>query len=1062
MKNFFASILITAAGLTLAGAASQPPPTSTSPIYINSAPLTTPPQIDARAFWNQSSFDVVTSLPFVAQNVLFWTNNGVMSGSPGYRFENDTTGKVSLKNKKKLLLNSKFLQLPSAVFYNDGNISGTALVSVNATNIINPGRIDVGEAGKIKLLATNGTVDLVRGGLRVGAATGLSAPCSFVSTLNTVFISDRAIVDQYWGAGNNDFLGTNGQPLNLRLLTNQFGVPNYSLPNPRSSSHQVLEVFSGFSRPFTNLVSLPSFGGCSSGFTAYLHTNSTIGTSILVSVVFVPTNSLLDTGKLFTEVRFAQVFGPAGFGYAPVVEFRSVDFDIVDQQNSTNYFTFVDTSAVATNITLLRASAFSSGSLSARRPSTYNWINGRYCNFDSSGLFSVIDPANGIFDPGIFYSPQFRTNTVNTLYAADSVSVGAGGSSLVTPITLGVNPALTDPTNFAGSVNIVAGNLNLADARIRASEFIGIRTANLISNSFAQLDAPFIDFNVRSTNSLLLISNIVPATVNRLFGTVSAYSSVWNVDVTNYVSTPSTNGTNVLTPQVNNVRYHVLMVENCLQSAQPVTMNRFAASAPNLVLADNLAINSALNIEAAALTLEKTGGLSLPAGASLAFTNARHLLNFTNRGSINVPAAALFGDFQIGHVGPGNIPPLNNFVNHGAISASSIYGRATNVEITGAVVSPATLTANGGIVKLTGSSVAVADAEVRANSDLEIHGGNVRLQNTYLSAGITNDPLGRYIRGSLVIEATNSLGDESGTMTTNDWFVTSGVRLTARPAHPGDLLGTHVHSTAGPLIASTIVWAGVDLGAVPAGFSNNLALGRLTLNGLGGNQFRFKSATHANALYVDYLELLNDATNYDFTLGVDSDFIIYFANSNIRPEKLIPDDPNNPAGRRLRWVTNYAGAQSSTNLVYPNGVTYTFNTALVQSRNQDSDGDGELNAFDCTPIPVPGFDTTGAQCALIPLPLAAGRPKAASAAGLTGTDFGLNLELSANGQMAVLSWNAPARSTSHIEFSASLAAGSWQSLTNFINGPDDARVTVRDAASAPLRVYRVRVDAGKP
>ena len=1052
MKIFLTSLLLTVAGLTLAGAAPKPVPTSTSPIYINDAPLTTAtraPQIDARAFLNRSSFDVFTSIPFVAQNVLAWTNNGVMTGTPGYRFENDTTGKATGKKKKQLIANSKFLQLPSTVFYNDGYISGGSLVSINATNIINPGRIDVGEVGKIILLATNGTVDLVGGGLRVGAASGLLAPCNGINSIGTTFTSESSIVDQYWGAGRNDKLGTNGMLLDLRLAASI-----YSLPNPRTPLHEVLQPLLGTSRPFTNIFSLPSFSGCSTGYAAYVHTNFNNATSITVNVVFVATNSLLAPDNLFTEVRFAPVSGRAGFGYAPVVEFRSVDFDIVDQRLATNYVTFADSSAVATNITLLRASTFSTGSRTARRPSTYTWIAGRYCSFDFS------ETNNSVFDSGAFYTPFFRTNMVNTMYAADSVSVGAASSLTLGTTLLGVNPSLSDPTNFDGTINISAGNLNLSGARIRAADYIGIRTPNLISNTFAQLDAPFIDFDVRSTNSLLLVSNIAPTSVNRLFGNISVYSSVWNVDVTNFVSAPSTNGSNVLVAQLNNVRYHVLLVDNCLQSAQPVTINRFAASASNVVLADTLSINSGLKLEAANLTVEATGGLFLPAGSSLAFTNTRRLLNFTNHGLVSVPSAALFGDFQIGHVGAGNIPPLDNFVNDGFIFASSIYIRATNAQHTGGTNFPALLNANGGLVKMSAARITVTNAEIRAGSDLEIHGLNVDLRNTYFSAGITNDLFGRYIRGSLVIDATNSFGDVDGTMTTNEWFVTSGVRLPRRPAQSGNLLGTHITSTAGPLIISTIVWPGTNLGTNAAGFTNNLALGRLTLNGLAGNQFRFKSATSGNALYVDYLELLNDATNYNFALGVDADFTIYFADSNISPQKL-----DEISGGRVRWVNTYAGVQSSTSLVYPNGVTYTFNAGLVRNKDLDTDGDGVVNLDDCTPIPVPGFDTAGDQCALIPVlpsPLSASRPKAARVGVLAGSDFGLKIVLSADGQQAVLNWNAPARSASRVEFTESLAGGAWQTLTNFINGPDDARVTVRDAAGAPLRVYRVRVDAGKP
>ena len=93
---------------------------------------------------------------------------------------------------------------------------------------------------------------------------------------------------------------------------------------------------------------------------------------------------------------------------------------------------------------------------------------------------------------------------------------------------------------------------------------------------------------------------------------------------------------------------------------------------------------------------------------------------------------------------------------------------------------------------------------------------------------------------------------------------------------------------------------------------------------------------------------------------------------------------------------------------------------------------------------------------------ASASPATDAATGAATSDLGLNIALSLNGSEAVLHWNAPALSTSRVEFTGSLATGNWQTLTNFINGPDDARVTVRDAARSPLRVYRVRVDAGKP
>jgi hypothetical protein len=227
-------------------------------------------------------------------------------------------------------------------------------------------------------------------------------------------------------------------------------------------------------------------------------------------------------------------------------------------------------------------------------------------------------------------------------------------------------------------------------------------------------------------------------------------------------------------------------------------------------------------------------------------------------------------------------------------------------------------------------------------------------------------------------------------------------------------------------------------------------LGRLTLDGAGGNLFRFRSATANNALYVDYLELLNDATNFNFAVGVDAGFTIYFADSNIGPEKI-----DKGGGGRIRWVRDFAGPQSSTNLVYPNGVTYPFNVGLVQSKDIDSDGDGIVNRDDCTPIIPPGeeLNTNLWFGALCPVPDLAQR--------LSTPGIGLGIAHS-SGQEIVLSWTAPAGSANTVEFSESLPAASWQTLTNFINGPVDARVTVKDAVGVPLRVYRVRVDAGKP
>jgi hypothetical protein len=55
---------------------------------------------------------------------------------------------------------------------------------------------------------------------------------------------------------------------------------------------------------------------------------------------------------------------------------------------------------------------------------------------------------------------------------------------------------------------------------------------------------------------------------------------------------------------------------------------------------------------------------------------------------------------------------------------------------------------------------------------------------------------------------------------------------------------------------------------------------------------------------------------------------------------------------RLRWVPAYAGYFSSTNFVV-DGVTNTYNAALAQSPDIDSNGNGLANAYDPSPFFTP-------------------------------------------------------------------------------------------------------------
>ena len=137
-------------------------------------------------------------------------------------------------------------------------------------------------------------------------------------------------------------------------------------------------------------------------------------------------------------------------------------------------------------------------------------------------------------------------------------------------------------------------------------------------------------------------------------------------------------------------------------------------------------------------------------------------------------------------------------------------------------------------------------------------------------------------------------------------------------------------------------------------------------------------------------------------------------------------------GGRLVWVSSYAGAYSSTNLLYPDGHIYTFNRALVMSQNIDSDGDGIVNYYDSTPIPPPGA---------VKLTIT-----------ITNEPAGSKL----------ISWPTIGNSTNTLYFSTSSAGPNWQPLTNFVFGPINGTATVLDTSTSSTRYYRLRLDPRVP
>jgi hypothetical protein len=579
-----------------------------------------------------------------------------------------------------------------------------------------------------------------------------------------------------------------------------------------------------------------------------------------------------------------------------------------------------------------------------------------------------------------------------------------------------------------GRIEVLGSDVNLEETRVRADSAFTLRaTNNLVGNRLPQVDAPFVNLDVRSVLPELVVANVAPLTVRRLSGTINAWSGVWE----NFETDLSGGTTNTIT-----VLTHVLIVDSFLQAVRPVVVNEFSVRGTNFVVQDQLNIGKSFRMEGHSWHL--TGGLTLPFGYSLGASNLVNLRHFTNDGVINITGSENFGmDRTLSY---------SNYVNHGTNVAAAHYIRSRYFENT------ACLQANGGMFNLVALTVRLEGApliqettvtniifggtnflitnivtlqaapKIEGVSDVQIFARDLTASNSILSAG------------RLILGVTNRLTD-GGPAATNQWSVSSGFQLLRRPP-TSDLLGTHLRSTLPARRQAEHVWAATNLGVSAAGFTNNLALGKLTLNGGSNCLFRFAGVGASNALYVDFIELqdvpfdrlLNASLSaFNALFAINPNLTIYFANANVPVGKL-----NGAANGRFRWVQTYTGPLSSTNITYPSGNTYTFNIALVTSNDLDSDGDGIVNSEDPTPVYV-------AESAVLSVSLAA-LPE----------------------RCVELGWTALAYSSNFVEFKASAGAPSWLVLTNFKMGGLTWPVSVMDPVptNGSSRVYRLRVDPG--
>ncbi len=336
-----------------------------------------------------------------------------------------------------------------------------------------------------------------------------------------------------------------------------------------------------------------------------------------------------------------------------------------------------------------------------------------------------------------------------------------------------------------------------------------------------------------------------------------------------------------------------------------------------------------------------------------------------------------------------------NFMNYGLVSDQGSSFSSYNLLSSGAI-------SNGlGSFALQSLDTTLTNGMITAAGDVSITTASLTTSNLVIQSG-----------RSLNLQVTNLLTDGvptgPGIVTNgNIWVVggasSVGLSLPVKPTLSG-LLGTTITNNAPATKKVLNTWAGQDDGVSAAGFSNNAAIGRLILVGGANGVFTFSGTGTSNALYVDDIEFVNQATNRDthgdpIALTNTANLVIYYAQAlfnGVSVAELLDHENNN----HLRWVPEYVGHYSSEELFY-NGTTNFVNAALANSPDIDSNGNGIPNAYDPSPFFISSQVNLAAT--FVNLPPA-------------------SLELT---------WQTIPEATNVVQYTTNLLSPNWTDLTNF-------------------------------
>ena len=636
----------------------------------------------------------------------------------------------------------------------------------------------------------------------------------------------------------------------------------------------------------------------------------------------------------------------------------------------------------------------------------------------STNILSFGDPAGGV-------PPNFTvSSSANPLYNTNSYAVPSFVANLLSPGTVTTNiysylNAQLIPSDVSlnsvlhGAPNLLPGRLEITASKSLNLSQAGVSVNNyLLLNSTNEFDAdaqsafavPYSDLYLGRTNGYLTLTNLIASTLPTWSGSVQAWGTTWTFTDTNKSLTRNFDTNGIL--GTNNIlyEYRVLVVSSQLtpySGSQQGTVNLNASN--TVVISDALNVTSNLFVNCTNLVLTSNGtgvGASSISGQlnvenyNLSWQAATpRLNNLLNNGQINLSYSGvnIFGSSSA---------PYGSLINSGLISCAS--GATFN---TGDFENYGTLSSGAGKLIVQSSTTTMTNAEVWVGTVYSNAATTMSISGTWIEVG-----------QSLTLAASSILTD-TGVINGNYWTVgynnqlinSTGLVLPVKPVL-GDLLGTTIQVLGvTPNGKTKTTWAAVDRGAANVGFSNNVALGQLILDGIATNsQFVFSGTGTSNAIYVDSLQLL-DFASYQYHNGLSlpsmifsNNLVIYYAQA-MSDGISVAEKLNGFNNGHLRWVPSYVGQYSSTSIVYPDGTTNMVNSALAGSSDIDSNGNGNPNNLDPAPIFVP----SQVKFSMVPTNVPP--------------------------QFMRLQWSTVPNATNYVEYTTNINQTGWIPLTNFGN-----------------------------